>query len=57
MQSDFKKVKAVRDELIDSLEAQIAQQEKIIHFQEETIKILEEQNDELINTIHKMFNS
>lgn len=55
MQRDYKKKNTGRDELISALETQIEKQDKIIRIQEETIKVLTEQNDALMKTINKLF--
>lgn len=55
MKPDYIKNNTSRDELIAALETQIEKQDKIISIQEETIKVLTEQNDELMKTINKLF--
>lgn len=42
------------NELLDALDSQIKQQDKIILLQEETIKVLNEQNDQLMDTLNKI---
>ena len=44
-------------ELLDTLEAQIQQQDRIILLQEETIKILNDQNDQLMATLSRIIHS
>ena len=55
MQPDYKKKNTSRDELISALETQIEKQDRIIRIQEETIKVLTEQNDALMKTINELF--
>ncbi|MDY5476634.1 MAG: hypothetical protein SPG10_06945 [Enterocloster clostridioformis] len=44
-------------ELLHALESQIKQQDRIISLQEETIKILNEQNDQLMATLSNIIHS
>ena len=45
------------NELLDALDSQIKQQDKIILLQEETIKVLNEQNDQLMDTLNKIIHA
>lgn len=45
------------NELLDALDSQIKQQDKIILLQEETIKVLNEQNDQLMDTLTKIIHA
>lgn len=56
MQPETKNSPLGLKELLDALGSQIKHQDKIILLQEETIKILNEQNDELMDTLNKIIN-
>lgn len=57
MHQNHRDITGSPDKLIAALEAQIEQQDKIIHIQENTINILKEQNQELMNTLDRIFNT
>lgn len=54
MKPDGIKNLSSRDQLIAALETQIQKQEEIIKTQEETIRILEEHNNELTGILDKI---
>ena len=54
MKADGRKNLSSRDRLIAALETQIQKQEEIIETQEDTIRILEEHNNELARIIDKI---
>ncbi len=54
MKPDGRKNLSSRDQLIAALESQIQKQEEIIKTQEETIRILENHNNELTGILDKI---
>jgi hypothetical protein len=54
MSSKSDKQRLTLDELLDTLQAQITQQSKIIEMQEETIRILQEQNRRLLDMVNEI---
>ncbi|CUX14855.1 MULTISPECIES: hypothetical protein [Clostridia] len=54
MSSKSDKQRLTLDELLDTLQAQITEQSKIMDMQEETIRVLEEQNRRLLDMLDKV---
>ncbi len=55
MQPDYKEERSARDAYIAAIEAQIEKQDQIIQTQEETIRTLIKQNDELMEFLDGLF--
>ena len=54
MSSKSDKQRLTLDELLDTLQAQITEQSRIIEMQEETIRILQEQNRRLLDMVNEI---